>query len=111
MTNVKTVSEKLRNEYAASLVSLSLDFLLNKPVQDLFSVSFLANQISLSLQTLSEGEETKEWIAEQVKVLRAQVPKGTPGDYLPRTIQAPLRDLLSHRMELHQQLIRQLLES
>jgi hypothetical protein len=110
MSDPSEIITRLESEYASSLVTITLDFLLQKPINSVLPASFVANQFSLILQTAIEGGETERWITEQVQNLREQVPPGTPKDYFPSSVQAPLRHLLLQEMELEQRLLRRLME-
>ena len=100
----------LRNTHLAALVTLTIDHIVHQPIRSLIQPSFVINQLQLGLSAAVEGDTTERWVRDRIAEIRENTPEGTPGDWMPNDIKAPIRDVLQREIQVDRQLVRQLID-
>ena len=104
------VLARLQGGALASLVSLVIDDVLQRPVAALVDADSLARQVTNALDVAARSARTEAWLREQVTALRSQVPPGTPGDRLPAEVRDPLRAVIGRPLVLDRVLVGRMLQ-
>ncbi len=104
------IVQGLNGSATNKLVRLTMDFLLQQPLKDIVPLSLVQNQVTLFLQTLVQSEQTQAWLVAQIEQAQSIVPTGTPGDYVPTSIQEPLRRALQQEVPVDTELVHQLMD-
>ena len=100
----------LQGTATKELVKLTIDFLLQQPLRNLVPLTLVQNQVTMFLQTLVQSEQTQAWLVTQIEQAQSIVPKGTPEDYVPSSIQEPLRRALQKEIPIDTDLVHQLMD-
>lgn len=107
---VPLIVQGLQGSATKELVALTIDFLLAQPLRNIVPLGLVQNQVTMLLQTLVQSEQTQAWLVSQIEQAQAIVPKGTPGDYVPSSIQEPLRRALQQEIPVDTELVHQLMD-
>ena len=107
---VPLIIQGLQGNATKELVKLTIDFLLQQPLKNIVPLTLVQNQVTMLLQTLVQSEQTQAWLVSQIEQAQSIVPKGTPGDYVPSTIQEPLRRALQQEIPVDTDLVHQLMD-
>lgn len=107
---VPLIIQGLQGPATKDLVKLTIDFLLQQPLKNIVPLSLVQNQVTMLLQTLVQSEQTQAWLVSQIEQAQSIVPKGTPGDYVPSSIQEPLRRALQQQIPVDTDLVHQLMD-
>lgn len=107
---VPLIIQGLQGNATKELVKLTIDFLLQQPLKNIVPLTLVQNQVTMLLQTLVQSEQTQAWLVSQIEQAQSIVPKGTPGDYVPSTIQEPLRRALQQEVPVDTDLVHQLMD-
>ena len=107
---VPLIIQGLQGPATKDLVKLTIDFLLQQPLKNIVPLSLVQNQVTMLLQTLVQSEQTQAWLVSQIEQAQSIVPKGTPGDYVPSSIQEPLRRALRQEIPIDTDLVHQLMD-
>ena len=107
---VPLLIQGLQGPATKELVKLTIDFLLQQPLRNIVPLTLVQNQVTMFLQTLVQSEQTQAWLVTQIEQAQSIVPKGTPGDYVPTSIQEPLRRALQKEIPVDTELVHQLMD-
>ena len=100
----------LNGTVTRDLVRLTVDFLLQQPLKNIVPLTLVQNQVTLFLHTMVQSSQTQAWLVQQIEQVQSLVPQGTPGDYLPSSIQEPLRRALQQEVPIDTELVHQLMD-
>jgi hypothetical protein len=101
---------RLQGGALASLISLVIDDVLQRPVATLIDAESVARQVTNALDVAARSARTEAWLREQITALRGQVPPGTPGDRLPAEVRDPLRAVIGKPIVLDRVLVGRMLQ-
>ena len=107
---VPLIVQGLQGQATKGLISLTMGFLLAQPLRNIVPLTLVQNQVTMFLQTLVQSEQTQSWLISQIEQAQSIVPKGTPGDYVPSSIQEPLRRALQQEIPVDTELVHQLMD-
>ena len=107
---VPLIVQGLQGQATKELVSLTIDFLLAQPLRNIVPLALVQNQVTMLLQTLVQSEQTQAWLVAQIEQAQSIVPKGTPSDYVPPSIQEPLRRALQQEIPVDTELVHELMD-
>lgn len=107
---VPLIVQGLQGQATKELVALTIDFLLAQPLRNIVPLTLVQNQVTMFLQTLVQSEQTQAWLVAQIEQAQSIVPKGTPGDYVPSSIQEPLRRALQQEIPIDTELVHELMD-
>lgn len=94
MASTKQVVSRLEDGGLASLATLIVDWMMERPVGQLVEPRWMAEQVVVALEAVSSGPQTEQWLNKRIAELREQVPEGTTGDRVPREVSDPLLDVV-----------------
>ncbi len=113
-TRVPLSAERIRARLAGpaldDLVQRTIDHLLDRPLESLIDPEWMADQIRLSLEAATGDDATRQWVQAQVRLLREQVPEGSPRDHLPGEIVEPLFSVVGRPLVFDRVLVGRLLD-
>ena len=104
------VIQGLQGPSTKKFVQLTIDFLLQQPLKNIVPLTLVQNQVTMLLQTLVQSEQTQAWLVQQIVQAQSIVPEGTPGDYVPSSIQEPLRRALQQEIPVDTELVHQMMD-
>jgi hypothetical protein len=104
------IQQRLAGEASASLVRAALDYALERPVEELVDVPWLARQAVVTLESLTRDDATQRWIQKGLRELQQRVPPGRLGDQVPLEVSGPLRQVLARRILFDRALVGRLLD-
>ena len=107
---VPLIIQGLQGPATKELVKLTIDFLLQQPLRNIVPLTLVQNQVTMFLQTLVQSEQTQSWLVAQIEQAQSIVPEGTPSDYVPTSIQEPLRRALQQEIPVDTELVHQMMD-
>lgn len=108
--SLNTVRARLQGEALDALVALTVDHLLDRPVDQLLEPGFVAEQVVTALETASRDARTRTFLHEQLASLRTQVPAGTPAKFVPQEVLGPLQKVLERPVVFDRVLVERILD-
>jgi hypothetical protein len=99
---------RLEGDSLDVLVDRALDYLLEQPISSMLDTAFVQKQIILSLQTVTQGEQTEVWAKEMLDQLRALAPEEVPK--IDKELLEPIEEMLSFPFALDEQICLSLME-
>lgn len=106
--NLEIIMTRLEGESLEVFVDRGLDYLLEQPISSMLDTAFVQKQILLSLQTMTQGEQTEVWAKEMLDQFRALAPEDVPK--IDKELLEPLEELLSFPFALDQEICLALME-
>ncbi|NVB41399.1 hypothetical protein G6O69_26410 [Pseudenhygromyxa sp. WMMC2535] len=114
MTDASTILQRLREEpeSIATLVTLGLDHLLDRPMAELVDASVVARAISEGVRSSARSDAFEGWVAARVEQALARADKlhGPLAERVPVTLLGPLENALRRPYQPDPELVRALLD-
>lgn len=114
MTDSARILARLREqpEQLDTLVTLTLDHLLERPLAELIDPAWLARAITDGIRNSARSAEFERWVADRVErtLTRADRLHGALGDKVPMTLLGPLEKALGRPYQPDRALVRALLD-
>jgi hypothetical protein len=114
MTDSTRILARLREqpEQLDSLVTLTLDHLLERPLGELIDAAWLAKAVTDGIRSSARSAEFERWVADRVErtLTRADRLNGALGDKIPMTLLGPLEKALGRPFQPDRELVRALLD-
>jgi hypothetical protein len=114
MTDSARILAKLREqpEQLDSLVALTLDHLLERPLGELIDAAWLGKAVTDGIRSSARSAEFERWVADRVEqtLTRADRLDGSLGDKVPMTLLGPLEKALGRPYQPERALVRALFD-
>jgi hypothetical protein len=104
------VLARLESGGLESLAKVVVDHLLACPIDELLDPHWAARQVVLTLESVSAGPHTADWLRRRIAEVRKQVPEGTVRTRIPAEVVTPLRDVVGRTYRPDRALVGRLLD-